>query len=159
MCLKQMPVKHINVSRYKINCYTIDEMNMPLPDCAPGEWGPTKAVKLIGLLPTSHLYPIINAAPEETVKLEETKPLTLNMEFEMTRPMLDFMIRLHKNGEDYEEKGKKVKSARYRIKDKKILMVDLKVPHDGQYGLDIYSREDWEEKMVHCCKYLINCDV
>ena len=72
---------------------------IPLPDCAPGEWGPTKGVKLIGLLPLSHMYAVINAAPDANVNLKEEKPLTLNMEFEMTRPMLDFLIRLHKNGE------------------------------------------------------------
>ena len=102
-----------------------------------GEWGPTKAVKLIGLLPTSHLYPVINAAPDANVNLKEgfwfkkgrifislisrnfflilDKPLTLNMEFEMTRPMLDFLIRLHKNGDDpYDDQGKK-RDARYRL--------------------------------------------
>ena len=73
---------------------------MALPDCAPGEWGPTKAVKLVGLLPTSHFFPVINAAPDIRVDLQkERKPLTLNMEFEMTRKMLDFVIRLHRNGE------------------------------------------------------------
>jgi hypothetical protein len=43
---------------------------------------------------------VINAAPDEHIKLKEAKPLTLNMEFEMTRPMLDFVIRCHKNGEN-----------------------------------------------------------
>ena len=50
------------------------------------------------------------------------------------------------------------RDARYRIRDN-YLLVDVKVPQDGQYGLDIFARETWEEKMVHCCKYLINCDV
>ena len=45
------------------------------------------------------MYAVINAAPDANVNLKEDKPLTLNMEFEMTRPMLDFLIRLHKNGE------------------------------------------------------------
>ena len=49
--------------------------------------------------------------------------------------------------------------TRYRIKDEKYLMVDLKVPQEGQYGLDIFARENWDQQMVHCCKYLINCDV
>ena len=35
----------------------------------------------------------------------------------------------------------------------------IKVPQEGQYGLEIFAREKWEERMVHCCKYLINCDV
>ena len=59
--------------------------------------------------------------------LQEAKPLTLNMEFEMTRPMLDFVIRLHKNGENPYDKGSKKRDARYRIKDKKFLLVDIKV--------------------------------
>ena len=49
--------------------------------------------------------------------------------------------------------------ARYRMKDEKYLMVDVKVPQEGQYGLDIFARENWDQQMVHCCKYLINCDV
>ena len=100
----------------------------------------------------------------------------------MTRPMLDFLIRLHKNGDNpydnevrfflfvtfvhflkkklrigFQEHGKK-RDARYRIRDN-YLLVDVKVPQDGQYGLDIFAREKWEDQMVHCCKYLINCDV
>lgn len=27
---------------------------VPLPDCASGEWGPTKATRLFGLIPISH---------------------------------------------------------------------------------------------------------
>lgn len=158
MCQKKEATKYINVCRFRINCTGVDKVNVPLPECAPGEWGPTKAVKLIGLLPTSHLYPVINAAPDANVNLKEDKPLTLNMEFEMTRPMLDFLIRLHKNGDDpYDDQGKK-RDARYRIRDN-YLLVDVKVPQDGQYGLDIFAREKWEDQMVHCCKYLINCDV
>ena len=38
-------------------------------------------------------------------------------------------------------------------------VVFAQVPQDGQYGLDIYTRERWEDKMLHVCKYLINCDV
>ena len=45
------------------------------------------------------------------------------------------------------------------MKDEKYLMVDVKVPQEGQYGLDIFARENWDQQMVHCCKYLINCDV
>ena len=50
--------------------FAILQLNVPLPDCAPGEWGPTKAVKLLGLVPLSHLYPVINAAPDENVVLK-----------------------------------------------------------------------------------------
>jgi hypothetical protein len=74
-------------------------VNVPLPESAPGEWGPSKAVRLVGLLPLSHFLAVINAAPAANVSLREEKPLTLNMEFEMTRPLLDFIIRLHKTGD------------------------------------------------------------
>ena len=57
----------------------------------------------------------------------------------------------------FQDHGKK-RDARYRIRDN-YLLVDVKVPQDGQYGLDIFAREKWEDQMVHCCKYLINCDV
>ncbi len=154
--------------------------NLPLPDCAPGEWGPSKAVRLLGLVPLSHPFAVISAAPDPSVHLGGGRQLTLNMEFEMTRPMLDFILRLHKHGDHPYEKvrkrrrsckvhsfeallfdsqdGKK-RDARYRFKDEKFLLVDLKVPQEGQYGLEIFAREKWEEKMVHCCKYLINCDL
>ena len=49
---------------------SLPQLNVPLPDCAPGEWGPTKAVKLLGIVPLSHLYPVINAAPDEHVVLK-----------------------------------------------------------------------------------------
>lgn len=29
-------------------------MMVPLPDCASGEWGPTKATRLFGLIPITH---------------------------------------------------------------------------------------------------------
>lgn len=164
MCQRQEATKYINVCRFRLNVNGVDKVNVPLPECAPGEWGPTKAVKLVGLIPTSHLYPVINAAPDTNVNLKEDKPLTLNMEFEMTKPMLDFLIRLHKNGDNpYEDQNQsnsisKTRDARYRIREN-YLRVDVKVPQDGQYGLDIFAREKWDDQMVHCCKYLINCDV
>jgi len=55
------------------------------------------------------MYAVINAAPDTNVNLKEDKPLTLNMEFEMTRPMLDFLIRLHKNGDSPYDKVKGLK--------------------------------------------------
>jgi hypothetical protein len=57
------------------------------------------------------MYAVINAAPDANVNLKEEKPLTLNMEFEMTRPMLDFLIRLHKNGESPYDKVNPNKST------------------------------------------------
>jgi len=85
----------------------------------------------------------------------EVRPLTLNIEFEKTDPVLDFVVTLCKN--DGDQKILK-QGARYRNKDKYVIF-DIKVPQDGQYGLDIYTRRTWDDKLLHCCKYLINCDV
>jgi len=61
---------------------------VPLPDCASGEWGPAKATRLFGLVPTSHPDPLIFSGRDLTI------------EFRMTRPLTDFMATLHKNGTD-----------------------------------------------------------
>lgn len=154
-CFSKEPTYYINVCKFKISCKTVDKLTIPLPDCVPGEWGPTKAWKLFGLKATSHPGPVIYAAPESSVDLQEDKPLTLNIEFEMTNPVLDFIVKLYKNKVKTESMAK---SAKYRIRGQYV-MFDIKVPQDGQYGLDIYTRENWDQKMLHCCKYLVNCDV
>lgn len=59
---------------------------VPLPDCASGEWGPTKATRLFGLIPISHQEPLIFAGR------------ALEIQFRMSRPLTDFMATLHKNG-------------------------------------------------------------
>jgi len=155
-CLAKMPVYYINVCKFKIVSRKVDKSMVPLPDCVPGEWGPNKAEKLFGLMRPSHPMPIIYAAPPSNVDLrQDDRPLTLNIEFEKTRPVLDFVTKLYKNGVKDDDLKK---MHRYRIKDNYVIF-DIKVPQDGQYGLDIYTRERWEDKMLHCCKYLINCDV
>jgi len=154
-CLAKKPIYYINVCKFKIICKEVEKVMVPLPDCVPGEWGPTKAEKLFGLKGTSHPMPIIYAAPSSNIDLSQDRPLTLQIEFEKTRPVLDFVTKLYKNGVKEEDLRQ---GARYRIKDQYVIF-DLKVPQDGQYGLDIYTRENWDDKMLHCCKYLINCDV
>ena len=97
---------------------------VPLPDCVPGEWGPTKAEKLFGLRGVSHPMPIIYAAPPSYIDLrQDARDLTLNIEFEKTRPVLDFLTRLYKNG--VKEEALK-QGARYRIKDNYVIF-DIKV--------------------------------
>ena len=81
----------------------------------------------------------------------------------MTRPLTDFMATLHKNG--VEEK-KLSKHVTHRISDDFVTLT-VAFPDDGQYGMDIYTREvnngnnsnghDGEKHLLtHCCKYLIN---
>ena len=123
-CLAQRPVYYINVCKFKIVCKTVEKVMVPLPDCVPGEWGPTKAEKLFGLRGVSHPMPIIYAAPPSYIDLrQDTRDLTLNIEFEKTRPVLDFVTRLFKNG--VKEEALK-QGARYRIKDNYVIF-DIKV--------------------------------
>merc|ERR1719288_502636 len=78
-----------------------------------------------------HSMPIIYAAPPSNVDLrQDDRPLTLNIEFEKTRPVLDFVTKLYKNGAKDDDLKK---MHRYRIKDNYVIF-DIKVPQDGQYG-------------------------
>lgn len=78
---------------------------VPLPDCASGEWGPTKATRLFGLVPITHQV-ISNSISKrfiDTKKLFFQEPLIfagrgLEIQFRMSRALTDFMATLHKNG-------------------------------------------------------------
>lgn len=151
----QKPVHYINSCKFLIICGHTNKNTAPLPDCVPGEWGPRKAFELFGLRATSHPLFMISAAPPSNIDFnEEVRPLTLNIEFQKTCAVLDFLTVLYKND------GNTLtlrQGARYRNKENYVIF-DIKVPQEGQYGLDIYARRSWSEKMLHCCKYLINCD-
>ena len=79
----------------------------------------------------------------------------------MSRPLTDFMATLHKNGT---EEKKLAKFVSQTIVDEDIVSFRVTFPEEGQYGLDIYTREvsvntsENNEKhlLTHCCKYLIN---
>lgn len=123
-CLASKPVYYITVCKFRVVCRAVEKVMVPLPDCVPGEWGPTKAHKLFGLRGVSHPMPIIYAAPPSNIDLrQDVRPLTLNIEFEKTRPVLDFVTKLYKNGVREEELKQ---GARYRIKDQYVIF-DIKV--------------------------------
>jgi len=143
------PMKFKSVCKFKITCADLQTVMVPLPDCASGEWGPAKATRLFGLLPLSHQDALIFAAQ------------SVEISFEMSRPLTDFMATLHKNG--LEEK-KLSKYVSHRISGNKVTLT-VTFPEEGQYGMDIYTREvgantetETTEKhlLTHCCKYLIN---
>lgn len=48
------PMKFKSVCKFKIACDELQTVMVPLPDCASGEWGPTKATRLFGLVPITH---------------------------------------------------------------------------------------------------------
>lgn len=75
------------------------------------------------------------------------------------------MATLHKNG--IEEK-RLSKYVTHSIADDDVVTFTISFPEEGQYGLDIYTRESTSPTSVphditgekhlltHCCKYLIN---
>lgn len=44
----------IYLLHFQICCEELQTVMVPLPDCASGEWGPTKATRLFGLIPITH---------------------------------------------------------------------------------------------------------
>lgn len=106
-----------------------------------------KANRLFGLIPLTHEDALIFSGRE------------LDIQFRMSRPLTDFMASLHKNG--IEEK-KLAKYVSCHVEND-IITFFLKFPEEGQYGMDIYTRElntelyaGDKQLLTHCCKYLIN---
>ncbi|UYV79444.1 Hil [Cordylochernes scorpioides] len=138
------PMKFKSVCKFKIVCDELQTVMVPLPDCASGEWGPTKATRLFGLVPITHPDALIFAGRE------------LELQFRMMRPLTDFMATLHKNGSEEKRLSRHISQE---IEDD-IVIFTVSFSEDGQYGMDIYTREDTGLKdkhlLTHCCKYLIN---
>jgi len=118
-------------------------------EVASGEWGPAKATRLFGLIPLTHQDALIFASQ------------TIEIQFQMSRPLTDFMATLHKNGMEEKKLSKYVSHKTSGD----IVTLSVTFPEEGQYGMDIYTRElnsgveiNSNEKhlLTHCCKYLIN---
>ncbi|KAI1280830.1 Kyphoscoliosis peptidase [Halotydeus destructor] len=141
------PMKFKSVSKFKIICEELETVMVPLPDCASGEWGPMKASRLFGLVPLTHQDALVFSGRD------------LEIQFRMTRALTDFMASLHRNG--IEEK-KLARFVNVHVKDD-LITFHMKFPEEGQYGMDIYTREvnndlyvGDKQLLTHCCKYLIN---
>lgn len=166
------PMKFKSVCKFKIIAKNLKTVMVPLPDCASGEFGPMKATRLFGIIPISH---------ENGLIIVQNEKRFLEIQLRMTRPLLDFMASLHKNGLDERQLSKLIKI----FIDGDIVFLTIKFPEDGQYGLDIYTRdqlviesaaaaasdsatatpsphngapsgEPRKQLLTHCCKYLIN---
>ncbi|XP_012284917.1 hillarin [Orussus abietinus] len=145
------PMKFKSVCKFKIACEELQTVMVPLPDCASGEWGPTKATRLFGLVPITHQDALVFAGRE------------LEIQFRMSRPLTDFMATLHKNGIEEKRLSKYVS---HLVADNDVVTFSINFPEEGQYGLDIYTRElstpphqevsGEKHLLTHCCKYLIN---
>lgn len=103
-------IKHLIYFFLQICCEELQTVMVPLPDCASGEWGPTKATRLFGLIPVTH------QVSNEPICIHNFKNIYLffsrcylqeplifagrgmEIQFRMSRPLTDFMATLHKNG-------------------------------------------------------------
>ena len=90
----------------------------------------------------------------------------------MQRPLSDFLAALHKNGLDDRRLTRHVQ----HMVQGDLVSIHIVFPEDGQYGLDLYTRDsaqqtngtvlsttvngvsghDKQQLLTHCCKYLIN---
>lgn len=87
----------------------------------------------------------------------------LEVQFRMSRALTDFMATLHKNGIEEKRLSKYVS---HTVTDDDVVTFIINFPEEGQYGLDIYTRESTtpthhdasgeKHLLTHCCKYLIN---
>ncbi|XP_076353635.1 hillarin-like [Tachypleus tridentatus] len=141
------PMKFKSVCKFKIICEDLQTVMVPLPDCASGEWGPMKAIRLFGLIPITHDDALILSSR------------SLEIQFRMSRPLTDFMATLQKNEIEEKALSKYVSHAR----DGDLVTFFVTFPEEGQYGMDIYTREKTsrlepsdKHLLTHCCKYLIN---
>jgi len=62
-------------SKFRIACKELTGKMHPLPNCATGEWGPTKARRHFGLEPLSHTSGLINVETVVELRLRQPRPL------------------------------------------------------------------------------------
>ncbi|KRY34230.1 Kyphoscoliosis peptidase [Trichinella spiralis] len=156
--LTGQPMKFKSICKFKVLCAELNVIMVPLPECSSGEWGPAKAFRLFSMIPLSHEDAIINAGPE------------LDIRFRMAKPLAEFVATLRKN---YIDQRKLERCVSTTVRGD-VVTFHLLFPDEGQYGLDIYTREqrtnsggstnnnhavvDHADRalLTHCCKYLIN---
>ncbi|VDN59128.1 unnamed protein product [Dracunculus medinensis] len=145
--LTGQPIKFKSVCKFKVVCEQLNVIMVPLPECASGEWGPAKAYRLFGLIPITHEDAIINSSQ------------FLDIRFKMTKALVEFVVSLHKNRKD----DKHLQKYCHTSIRGDIVTIQIDFQDDGQYGLDIYTRESssqptigGKQLLTHCCKYLIN---
>ncbi|VDK64948.1 unnamed protein product [Onchocerca ochengi] len=145
--LTGQPIKFKSICKFKIICEKLNVIMVPLPECASGEWGPAKAYRLFGLIPLTHEDAIINCGR------------ILKINFRMMKPLAEFVASLHMNQID----DRNLQSHCQTLIQGDIVRIQIDFYEDGQYGLDIYTRESsptvsngGKQLLTHCCKYLIN---
>ena len=130
------------VCKFKIICKDMEDKMYPLPNCAPGEWGPRKATRQFSMTPVSHTQGLISTENNLKVKFTLGMPLTFLAKIRMNEVEDKFF-------QDFVD-------AQF---DDEHLRVKVGFPAEGQYGLDIYAKPKdapAEQPLAHACKYLIN---
>ncbi|CAF1090583.1 unnamed protein product [Rotaria sp. Silwood1] len=147
------------VCKYRIVCQQLIQRMHPLPACASGEWGPTKAIRHFNIHPLTHFQSIF-----------ETNHLPIIIKFQCPK-ILKFHGKLNSNQYSSVQNNNTMPNAaipnvldkyvKYEYNEHDLIITFIiQLPKEGQYGLDIYARdpEYQTEKrtMSHCCKYIIN---
>ena len=138
-----MPFRLKCACKFKVVCKELVGKMHPLPNCASGEWGPSKGQRHFGISPITHRTGVVNHENEVEIR------------FQLPRP-LHFLIKLRANGIDDHMLESYVSHGLHD----NVLVVKVRPPQPGQYGLDMYARpEDATDNhtLAHACKYLINC--
>ena len=116
----------------------------PLPNCATGEWGPSKAIRHFGLTPISHKSAIINVDNDALVVLRLSKHLRFHCKLKMNT---------------MEDQQMLADCVAFDVTKEMLLKIKVTPPQIGQYGLDIYASSDESgdnRTLSHACKYLLN---
>jgi hypothetical protein len=137
-----MPFRLKCACKFKIVCDELVGKMHPLPNCASGEWGPSKGQRHFGIKAITHSTGVINVDNDSEVR------------FKLPRS-LHFLCKLRMNGVEDHLLEKHVNHTMHDG----MLTIRVKPPQAGQYGLDIYARpEDAVDNhtLAHACKYLLN---
>ncbi|CAG5122589.1 unnamed protein product [Candidula unifasciata] len=144
------PFKLKCACKFKIVCESLSGTMHPLPNCAPGEWGPKKAQRHFGIVPV--------ISPASEFEMEKAGMLTVEDQFELkfqTPQPFQFVAKLRMNHVE-----SKVLDHYLNLSSQgSVLSVHVSLPQPGQYGLDIFARPKGADSatLSHACKYLINC--
>ncbi|XP_076440831.1 hillarin-like [Babylonia areolata] len=137
--------------QFKLVCRDIQGKMHPLPECAPGEWGPKKAIRHFGMLPVLSEGP---AGDGEKVGILMAKD-TCKVRFRMPRPLV-LVAKLRMNQVEEKTLDPFVSLS----EEGQVVTVSAMLPQEGQYGLDIFARPKTATDtsvLSHACKLLINC--
>ena len=132
-------------TKLRIVCSAISSKMIPLPPCAPGEWGPLKARRYFGIECLSHQVGVINTTEEIKILFQLKKRMTLRAEMLF-------------NGVEKSDLDNFVSTS---VDKSLVATVRAVFPRKGQFGIDLYGivddMDDPSGTLTHICKFLVNC--